>query len=133
MNKGTYCLVMKLDKDSAIKIGRRSALTFSKGYYCYVGSAMSNLDKRIDRHMSHKKRFHWHIDWFLKHADIVDVKRIESDKRLECVLSSEIASLSHGFIMKGFGSSDCPCETHLHFFKNKPSRQLDKLFQKWKG
>jgi len=107
-------------------------VTFPRGYYCYVGSAMNNLEKRINRHMSEKKRFHWHIDWFLEYANIVDVKRIESDKRLECFLSRDIASLSDGVIMKGLGSSGCSCETHLHFFTKNPSRQLNKLVKKWK-
>lgn len=132
MSKGTYCLVMKLDNNSDIKIGRRSAVTFPRGYYCYVGSAMNNLEKRINRHMSERKCFHWHIDWFLEYANIMGVKKIESDKRLECFLSREIASLSGGVIMKGLGSSDCSCETHLHFFTKNPSRQLNKLVRKWK-
>ena len=132
MSKGTYCLVMRLDNDSDIKIGSRRAVRFPRGYYCYVGSAMSNLEKRINRHMSHKKRFHWHIDWFLEYANIVDVKKIESDKRLECDLSLDIAGLSHRVIMKGLGSSDCSCETHLHFFTKNPSKQLTTLVKKWK-
>ena len=123
---------MKLDNNSDIKIGRRSAVTFPRGYYCYVGSAMNNLEKRINRHMSEKERFRWHIDWFLGYANIVDVKRIESDKRLECFLSRDVASLSDRVIMKGFGSSDCSCETHLHFFTKNPSRELDKLGRRWK-
>ena len=131
MSRGTYCLVMRLPNKSDIKIGRRSAVTFPRGYYCYVGSAMNNLEKRINRHMSKKKRFHWHIDWFLEYAEIVDVKRIESEKRLECFLSRDIASLSDRVIMKGLGSSDCSCETHLHFFAKNPSRELDKLVKKW--
>ncbi len=133
MTKGTYCLVMKLDKDRNIEIGTRPHVRFPSGFYCYVGSAMNSLEKRIGRHMSRDKALHWHIDWFLEHARIVDVKRIESQDRLECGLSRDIARLSGRVIMKGFGSSDCSCETHLHYFMRDPSRELERVVRKWKG
>ncbi|MBW2052959.1 MAG: GIY-YIG nuclease family protein [Deltaproteobacteria bacterium] len=133
MSKGTYCLLMELDHNQDIGIGRRTPIRFPKGYYCYVGSAMNNLGKRIDRHLSKQKRFHWHIDWFLDHAPIIDVKRIESSCKLECSLSREIARFSEKTIMKGFGSSDCSCETHLHYFRKNPARDLNRLLKKMAG
>jgi Uri superfamily endonuclease len=132
MTKGTYCLVMKLDEDRDIEIGKRPAVNFPAGFYCYVGSAMNSLEKRICRHMSQEKRLHWHIDWFLEHARIVDVKRIESQKRMECGLSHDISKLSDETPMKGFGSSDCSCRTHLHYFRKDPSRELERLVKRWK-
>lgn len=133
MSKGAYCLLMKLDVDSDIAIGRRPPARFLSGFYCYVGSAMNNLEKRIQRHMSQDKALHWHIDWFLEHARIVDVKSIESDKRLECGLSQDIARLSGRVLMRKFGSSDCSCESHLHYFRRDPSRELGGVVRKWKG
>ncbi len=130
MNRGTYCLVMKLGHGRSIKIGARPAIWFPKGYYCYVGSAMNSLSGRIKRHLSDQKRLHWHIDWFLKHARVTEVKKIECERRLECALSQEIAPLSEKTIMKGFGSSDCACETHLFYFKRNPEPDLDRLIKK---
>jgi len=127
MNKGTYCLVMKLKQGRDIEIGLRPAIWFPPGYYCYVGSAMNSLSSRIKRHLSHQKRCHWHIDWFLRYAQVVGIKRIESSARLECALSRRIALISKKTIMKGFGASDCACETHLFYFKRNPDRDLDRI------
>ncbi|MBW2085664.1 MAG: DUF123 domain-containing protein, partial [Deltaproteobacteria bacterium] len=71
-----------------------------------------------------------HIDWFLIHASIVSVKKIESNKKLECALSQELARFSEKTIMKGFGSSDCHCETHLYYFKKNPGQKIDRLMKK---
>ncbi|MBW2622327.1 MAG: GIY-YIG nuclease family protein [Deltaproteobacteria bacterium] len=114
MNKGTYCLGMRLDKNRRISIGKRPAKDFPRGFYCYVGSGMKNLRQRIDRHLAREKRFRWHIDWFLTHAKILEIKKIESEERLECAFSRELADLAEEPIMKGFGASDCNCVTHLH-------------------
>lgn len=131
MSKGAYVLVIRLDKDSDIKVGKRPATRFPRGFYCYVGSAMNNLEARIGRHMSRDKRRRWHIDWLLEEAVIVDVRRIESPERLECRLSRDLAGLSGRVVMKGFGSSDCSCRTHLHYFKEDPSGELDRLMSVW--
>lgn len=113
---------MFLNKGKIIKIGKRKEL-FPKGYYCYVGSALNNLEKRIQRHYSKKKKFHWHIDYFLKYARIVDVM-IKIGSIDECGLSRSIKSLGGKVILSGFGSSDCKCETHLYYFSKKPIIRL---------
>ena len=134
MTKGTYCLVMKLKDERKIPIGKRPPVRFPGGFYCYVGSAMNSLESRICRHQSKNKKLHWHIDWFLEHADIVDVKSIESNNRMECGLSQDIEALSDSTPMEGFGSSDCrTCRAHLHYFRENPSDKLDRLVEKWKS
>ena len=132
--KGSYYLLMKLKEEREIPIGKRPPVRFPAGYYCYVGSAMNSLEKRICRHMSKEKNKHWHIDWFLEHADIEDVKKIESKKRLECDISQDVEEISDNVPMKGFGSSDCrTCSSHLYHFKKDPSGKLDRLVKKWKS
>lgn len=130
MNKGVYCLLIYLKKKQDIKIGNKE-VTFPKGYYCYVGSALNNLQKRIERHKSFSKRFHWHIDYFLEKAKILDVKTIKTEKRKECWLNNRVRNLKGKTIMNKFGSTDCNCETHLHYFKKNPTKELNKIF-KWK-
>lgn len=132
MTKGTYCLIMKLDSPSDIRIGRRPPLRFPRGFYCYVGSALNSLEKRTGRHMSRNKRLHWHIDYFLEHARIVGIKSIESQNRLECMVSREVAGLADGVPMEGFGSSDCSCRSHLHYFRANPSGRIEGVMEKWK-
>ncbi len=117
--KGCYCLIINLDKTSKIKIGKLGKINFNKGHYVYVGSAMNSLTARINRHLSEEKKLHWHIDYLLKNenARISEVIYNVSGKKIECELSKGISQKSNG--IKDFGCSDCECESHLYFFKNR--------------
>jgi Uri superfamily endonuclease len=118
VDKGTYILKMKMDKPFEITIGKLGRFTFPAGHYLYFGSAMNGLNARISRHMRSKKQLHWHIDYFLQKATIVDIWYVESEERLECRLCIEATKLPGAHIpVKGFGSSDCRCTSHLLFFK----------------
>ena len=131
-NKGTYCLVARLDRDEDICIGARPAIRFPRGFYCYVGSAMNNLEKRIERHLSPAKKFHWHIDFFLTRASVVNVLSVRSLERLECAVSRELADSAGPAVMPGFGSSDCSCRTHLHFFTKDPTGPARRIMKRHK-
>lgn len=116
--KGCYCLIIRLNKKSTIKIGKKLGnIEFKKGYYVYVGSAMNSLEARIKRHLSDEKKLHWHIDYFLKESEIEKVIYNISSKKIECELSQFIASKTYG--IQDFGCSDCDCESHLYYFKTK--------------
>ena len=117
--KGCYCLIINLDKTCKIEIGKLGKVNFNKGYYVYVGSAMNSLKARIKRHISDGKKLHWHIDYFLKNKNskITDIIYNVSDEKIECKLSEEISIKSEG--ITGFGCSDCKCESHLYYFKNR--------------
>lgn len=115
--KGCYCLIIDLENSSKIKIGKLGKIDFEKGNYVYVGSAMNYLESRIRRHLSSKKKLHWHIDYLLKEAEITDVIYNESTKKVECALSRYISSNAAG--IENFGCSDCDCESHLYYFKNR--------------
>ncbi len=128
MNQGVYCLLIYLSDSQNIMI-RNKEITFPKGYYCYVGSALNNLQKRIERHKSQKKKKHWHIDYFLEKSKILKVKTIQTNKRKECWLSNKIKNLKSQTVMKKFGSTDCHCETHLHHFEKNPVKELEKIFR----
>lgn len=118
MMKGCYCLVIKLDETSEIKIGKKlGKIKFNKGHYVYVGSAMNSLPSRIKRHLSDEKKLHWHIDYFLKYSQITEVIYNKSNRKIECDLSKYIASKTFG--IRDFGCSDCDCESHLYYFKTK--------------
>jgi len=123
--------VISLARDTIMAVGARPPHKFPAGYYCYVGSAMNNLDKRIARHFSPEKRRRWHIDYFLDQAAITAVLTFESTRRRECALSQAVAGPADGLVMKGFGSSDCRCRTHLHYFREDPLPLLEKILQKF--
>ncbi len=118
---GIYNLIIKLSKNEEIKVGRLGTYIFSKGFYVYTGSAKNGLEKRIDRHLSSNKKLHWHVDYLLSYAKIVQILRYAGVKKNECRLNSLIAQSSGAtLVVKKFGSSDCNCVTHLYYFKNFP-------------
>lgn len=123
-DKGIYCLVMKLNKNTKIKIGKLGKINFPKGFYFYSGSAMSGLMERINRHRRKQKKLFWHIDYLLKHAKIFHIIPIKTDRRLECVLNRTVSKLPSVKPVKGFGCSDCKCESHLFYFSEKNFREL---------
>ncbi len=121
--KGSYILILKVEKDMVAEIGKLGILPFKKGYYAYVGSALNGLEQRITRHLRKKKKFHWHIDYFLDKARIKEVWYEEGGE--EC----EIASVLSFFpSIKNFGCSDCTCKSHL--FHSPSCKKLAHVIEK---
>ncbi|MBN2444155.1 MAG: DNA/RNA nuclease SfsA [Spirochaetales bacterium] len=118
-DSGSYVLILRIKNEREIRIGSLGLICFKSGYYCYSGSALRNLHHRINRHVRKRKKNHWHIDYLLESADSVKAYPIYNPVRLECKIAREIGLISNGEI-KGFGSSDCGCGSHLHYFKNNP-------------
>lgn len=116
--QGIYILLISVTKPTTINVGALGALSFEKGTYVYIGSAMNNLEKRIMRHLSIDKRLHWHIDYLLTHSDVTieSVLYKESTKAMECKTAQKL--LGCGKPVKGFGSSDCRCPGHLIKIEN---------------
>ncbi|MDO5849349.1 MAG: GIY-YIG nuclease family protein [Methanobrevibacter sp.] len=117
--KGTYCLIVDLDKDSIIKIGKvLGEIEFKKGCYVYIGSAMNSLEGRVRRHLSNDKRKHWHIDYLLLNdsTNVLNVMMHVSDEKMECELARHISENEK--TVPKFGCSDCNCESHLIYFEN---------------
>jgi len=114
--KGSYILLIELLEDSEIQIGKLGRIGFQKGFYAYVGSAMNNLEKRIERHIRKEKRLFWHIDYLLENAEVREVIYAESNKREECRLAKNLEKYFNP--VRGFGSSDCKCKSHLFFSDN---------------
>lgn len=90
-------------------LGKRS---FRTGYYVYVGSAMGGLKERVGRHMKRRKRIHWHVDYLLTRARVVDF--IFAEGRAECEVARNLSYRLQP--IEGFGSSDCKCLTHLFYY-----------------
>ncbi len=111
--KGSYALLICLDKDEAITVGRLGTIHFSLGCHIYIGSAMNGIKGRVGRHLREQKKLHWHIDYFLKKAEIVAVYLVENEKRVECTLAEKFADRFE--VIPRFGSSDCNCKGHLFY------------------
>ncbi|MCF6147131.1 MAG: GIY-YIG nuclease family protein [Candidatus Kuenenia sp.] len=127
-NKGIYCLVITLLKAQKIQIGKLGTFHFPIGYYVYAGSAQNNLNLRIERHLRQIKKSRWHIDYLLHHGQIITIYSYTGGKNLECVLGRKIGALQEAIMpVKGFGSSDCSCISHLYFFKKNPGSAIFSL------
>lgn len=132
MTSGVYILILKLEMTGSYAIGKLGSQDFPAGFYCYVGSALNNLEARIERHLRQEKKLHWHIDYLLQHARITDIVYAEIPKNkkpsgkpltTECRLARHLAkSLAE---IKGFGCSDCRCSSHL-FYTEKAGVLADK-------
>jgi Uri superfamily endonuclease len=114
--KGTYCLIIHLNEDTGIQVGKLGFLKFKAGYYVYVGSALNSLESRIKRHLRKDKKLHWHVDYLTtcKNADVVRVVFAVSSTRWECKVASEISKAGEN--IPEFGCSDCSCPSHLFYF-----------------
>jgi len=120
IDSGLYQLLINLPKDKLIKVGKLGEFNFIKGFYIYTGSAKNGLQARVSRHFSNRKKLHWHIDYFLKHSYIEDAKLYYSSNFGECKLNLKTFEqyTNASYPIKGFGSSDCNCISHLIFIKN---------------
>ena len=123
-DRGSYLLILRIDRNMALEIGQLGKLTFSKGYYIYVGSAMGNLSARIKRHLQKRKKLHWHIDYLAGHTSELIPLPIRSSQRQECEIAKALSSIMQ-MGPSGFGSSDCPCQTHLFFSDTNPLHARD--------
>ena len=111
--KGSYIFIVEIKNDSIISVGKKGEKRFKKGYYIYVGSALNGLDQRIQRHLRKQKKIHWHIDYLLKHAVVIDVFYKENKFGDECNIAKKLdVQLSS---ITGFGCSDCQCKSHLFY------------------
>ena len=116
--RGSYCLCIRVKNEAEIPIGSLGRLSFSKGLYIYVGSALNSLIPRLQRHLRTSRgegtSVHWHVDYLLHHPG-VEIEAIYSTDwavRMECEIASEIAM--EGKPITRFGCSDCYCVSHLY-------------------
>ena len=121
---GTYALVFTAKRKKRLIIGKLGTLNLQPGYYVYVGSAFGpgGLKARIGHHCKSSRRRHWHIDYLSKYLPPDEVWYTYDPTHREHHWS-EVLSHARGASspLPGFGSSDCHCRSHLHFFSSRPS------------
>lgn len=129
-DRGSYLLILNLKRNRKINVGKLGKVHFRKGFYIYVGSAMANLSKRMERHRHLRKRHHWHIDELRAVAEFHSVLAIRSSERLECEVAKGMSKIAEWSVPR-FGSTDCSCDTHLFGTSNDPiqSEDFQKLLQ----
>jgi Uri superfamily endonuclease len=112
IDKGAYILVFDLP-DIRVKVGALGFFDLKKGSYVYVGSAMNGLDHRIKRHMTKKKKLHWHIDYLTRDCGSIEAYEAVYPGANECGLGEIVRQYGGIPAVNGFGCSDCKCQTHL--------------------
>lgn len=112
--KAVYCAFFKIEKSKTIEVGALGEKRFEPGTYIYVGSAMTNVEKRLQRHFSQTKNKYWHIDYFSAAAKPLEFFILPESSEYECVLANILGKFCDP--MEDFGSSDCDCNSHLFRF-----------------
>lgn len=111
--KGSYILLLELNKSQRIWVRRLGVMRFLKGFYAYVGSALNRLESRVARHLRQSRKRHWHIDYLLDRAITFGVILIPGEEKVECILAQTLGQSL--LCIPRFGSSDCRCPGHLFF------------------
>lgn len=125
MPKGSYVLVIELDRPVAIEVGALGEIGFEAGGYAYVGSAfgpggLSRVDRHRELAAGERSTRHWHVDYLLCHPAASLYEAVTFPGRdVECELASDLP----GRPIDRFGASDCPCDSHL-LWTNEPDRLL---------
>ena len=111
-----YMIEGYLAKEQEITVGKLGTFSFPQGWYIYVGSARRNIRSRIERHLQREKKLRWHFDYLRPFLQVEKVQTFDGDIG-ECGLCHKLLLEKQGkIIVKGFGSSDCKCHSHLVFF-----------------
>ena len=123
VNFGTYVLILELKSSFRLSVGKLGIRSFPAGWYAYVGSALGpgGLPARIRHHMGIATRPHWHMDYLRPRGYLREIwygrGPFYDEHRWAACLQSMPGSVT---VVPGFGSSDCRCETHLVYFRERP-------------
>ena len=128
IKKGIYVLILEMEEEKTIDVGKTGQFTFERAYYAYVGSAMAGIH-RLKRHLRKLnsrsiKNKHWHIDFLIPYCKLIGYFFLECS---EVSIEENLAiSLSKNLnYVKGFGASDSRAPSHL--FKDL---EFEKLIRK---
>lgn len=131
--KGSYALILHLDQKLNISIGKLGVYPFSEGTYLYCGNAFGSggLRARVTRHLWMASRHpHWHIDYLVRHAQVLAVYYTLTNTPLECLWSQSLAGLAAAFIpAPRFGATDCQSGCPAHLIGFPP----DYLIERWQA
>ncbi|MBA7498825.1 hypothetical protein ES704_01563 [subsurface metagenome] len=113
-------MLIYISEDLKVRVGQLGEVSFKKGDYIYIGSAIGCLEVRLRRHLKKDKKSFWHIDYLLENKKVKILQIWTIDKKMECQTAEVFCQdPTTEIIKKGFGSSDCKCVTHLFYIKNK--------------
>jgi Uri superfamily endonuclease len=128
---GTYALILHCQHQRIIDIGKLGKMNVCKGCYIYVGSAFGSggVLARIKHHCRIAKSSHWHIDYLRPAVEITEIWYSHDPIQREHQWASIFMGVDGVKLpLRGFGSSDCKCDSHLFFSTTQPTV---KMFRTW--
>jgi len=134
VDKGSYALLYRLKNTRKIDVGSLGRISFPAGYYVYLGSAFGPGGlKRVKRHRRLSQEgegsTHWHIDYISEDCSSELLRAyLIPGKDVECFMASELSG-DMATELKGFGCSDCGCNSHLISYRTEEaaSEEIEKL------
>jgi Uri superfamily endonuclease len=118
--RGTYLFIFHLRGDLKVKTRGGKTFYLPRGVYIYVGSAFGGggIPKRVGRHLKRSKPLRWHLDYITTSEEFEFIGVIPFwGKKVECKLAGLLRKIPKTEPIKGFGCSDCKCESHLFRLK----------------
>jgi Uri superfamily endonuclease len=128
---GTYALALELPVRTEVSVGKLGSFLLEPGPYIYFGSARGSggLRARIARHLRINKALRWHVDYLRPFCTPIAIWYAVSDERLECAWAQAALHLPGTQApVRGFGSSDCRCATHLVYVFGDPAEMRKRTF-----
>ena len=118
-DRGGYILVLELEENLRLAVGKLGEIDLKAGYYCYIGSAMKGLTARMERHQRRRKNLHWHVDYLREVSRFVVCLPVRTSVPVECDMAHSLEGIADEQVT-GFGCSDCLCRSHLFRFASNP-------------
>ncbi len=121
---GTYALILSSVVAGPLQIGQLGQFYVRRGFYVYIGSACGpgGVRARVSHHRKLPARPHWHIDYLRAATQLEEIWVTYDLTRWEHQWADVFKRMRGVSIpMAGFGASDCGCESHLYFFRTRPS------------
>lgn len=135
--KGSYALVLRLEEEAMVSVGKLGRFLFPPGIYVYCGNAFGpgGLRARVHRHLRGGFRQpHWHIDYLISTAQIWQVHFAVTMTPLECRWSQALAGQKGAFIpARRLGAMDCRsgCPAHLVGFPDDLGSVVERMVSRW--
>lgn len=124
VSTGQYVLLLHLQVDQSLVIGKLGTFDFPAGWYAYVGSAFGpgGLVGRLKHHLQPTDTPHWHIDYLRQVAVLKEIWLSPDVERREQDWVDLMIDIPGAVVLvEGFGASDSSRESHLFYFDVRPS------------
>ncbi|MGC9021119.1 MAG: GIY-YIG nuclease family protein [Candidatus Methanodesulfokora sp.] len=130
--RGAYILILKNSEDVSLRVGSLGPINLRRGFYAYIGSARSGIERRIRRYLEGPSKVRWHIDYLVTAPSFRVEKVIKIGGGDEVEIARRISKVLPG--IEKFGSSDDrENRSHLFFSESDPLHLLLDIIRDYKN